>query len=305
MITVSDNMIAIGLYIGIMLMAGTVLVLTIVYFVKPTSTKTKESSTSDIKATIKKKVFKIPAIKVKSKKTETAAVEIKKPENQTKEVVPPVESTKPEYKNNKVTPVIVPIKPENEEVTVIKTPAEVRPENKNAKPEVKTAVKPEKELDPIVVSQPEVIKNKKQDQSVPMETPKAAVITATPLSPKPETDNHSLDEKEQPAAVEAVKKELEPKMDNKNVKPAANVAAEKPQNATVTVKTTIVAASPAAGKKGPEQKPSLDDFSKMFSKEAVDDSEATKLAKEMKEVEIDSLVKDGQDLIALLKRGRS
>jgi len=43
----------------------------------------------------------------------------------------------------------------------------------------------------------------------------------------------------------------------------------------------------------------------MFAKEVVDDSEATKLAKDMKEVEIDSLVRDGQDLVALLKKSRS
>jgi hypothetical protein len=300
----SDNMIAICLYIGIMFMAGTVLVLTVVYFVKPPSTKTKESLTSDIKPTIKKKVFKILVIKVKSKKTETAGAEIKKPENKTKEAVPPVESTIPENKNNENTPVIMPKKPENKEVTVVKPSAEVRPENKDIKPEVK-AVKPEKELNSIVMSQPAVTKNEKQDQSIPAQTPKTTVIAAASISLKPETDTHSSNEKEKPTAIEAVKKELEPKMDNKNAKPAANVAAERPQNATVTVKTNLAATSPATGKKGPEQKPSLDDFSKMFSKEAVDDSEATKLAKDMKEVEIDSLVKDGQDLIALLKRGRN
>ena len=94
-----------------------------------------------------------------------------------------------------------------------------------------------------------------------------------------------------------------------NVKTFTTAAAEKPQTSPVMVKTTTttttVTASSSAPKKGLEQKTSLDDFSQMFAKEVVDDSEATKLAKDMKEVEIESLVKDGQDLVALLKRGRS
>ena len=45
----SENMIAICLYIGILLMAGTVLVLTIIYFVRPPSTKTNATTTSDVK----------------------------------------------------------------------------------------------------------------------------------------------------------------------------------------------------------------------------------------------------------------
>jgi hypothetical protein len=85
--------------------------------------------------------------------------------------------------------------------------------------------------------------------------------------------------------------------------PGAPGAVAVPKAAPVAAKPAPP--KPAPAKKPPEQKSSLADLSKMFSKEAADDSEATKLAKEMKEVEIDNLVKDSQDLISMLKRGRS
>ena len=78
----SENMIAIYLYIGILLMAGTVLVLTVIYFVRSPITRTgaektetetetqtvNETETGPIEITQPKvkKVFKMPFIKAKS-----------------------------------------------------------------------------------------------------------------------------------------------------------------------------------------------------------------------------------------------
>ena len=361
----SDNIIAICLYIGIMAMAGTVLVLTIVYFVKPNPAKQAQSSapsdnkpviddtrparkklflkfpaiknkskkkgkeqsaTADIKPIAdnsepahKKNRLKFPVIKMKSKKTDSSvvvkklpkmkpkavvppAVKIKEPENKGNEsaiVVPPgkseneekqgaakLESQKPEN-NEKLIPSLIAVeKSEIKETTGGKSSVEALPENKDLKPQIKPVAQSEMNPAPAPAVQPVPVKSEK---------------------PETDTADPSVIEKEKPAAMEAAKKEPEPKMDNKNVKTITN-ATENPPIPPVTVKTTTTTtttASSSAPKKGPEQKPSLDDFSQMFAKEVVDDSEATKLAKDMKEVEIDSLVKDGQDLVALLKRGRS
>ena len=94
-------------------------------------------------------------------------------------------------------------------------------------------------------------------------------------------------------------------MDNKNENTTPRSPIEKPQTATINAKPAASAANVTVNKKATEEKTSLNELSKMFSKEIVEDSEATKLAKNMKDVEINSLVKDGQDLINLLKRGRS
>jgi hypothetical protein len=61
----SGNSIAICLYIGIMLMAGTVLVLTVIYFVRPNPEKKKEPVDVGIKPINKKKKITFPSIKMK------------------------------------------------------------------------------------------------------------------------------------------------------------------------------------------------------------------------------------------------
>ena len=391
----SDNIIAICLYIGIMAMAGTVLVLTIVYFVKPNPAKQAQSSapsdnkpvidntrparkklffkfpaiknkskkkgkeqsaTADIKPIAdnsepahKKNRLKFPVIKMKSKKTDSSVVVKKLPKMKPKAVVPhetevnkyenkadesatvmapgkseneekqgaaKLEYQKPENNEKLIPPVIAVEKPEIKETTGGKSSVEALPENKDLKPQIKPVAQSEMNPAPAPAVQPVPVKSEKPELLVLKETPGLVVTASVKVLPppagktgKPETDtaDPSVIEKEKPAAMEAAKKEPEPKMDNKNVKTITNTA-ENPPIPPVTVKTTTTTtttASSSAPKKGPEQKTSLDDFSQMFAKEVVDDSEATKLAKDMKEVEIDSLVKDGQDLVALLKRGRS
>ncbi len=96
-----------------------------------------------------------------------------------------------------------------------------------------------------------------------------------------------------------VAKEIKPEMGNKDVKQPEKPAAEKAP-APPPVKPPASPA-PAEPKKVSEFS-SLGDLSKMFSKEVVDDSEATKLAKNMKDVEISDLLKSGHDIADLLKR---
>ena len=64
----SDNLIAIFLYVGIMLMAATVLVLTIIYFVRPNSAK--KAGIAEIQPGAKKNKFTFRLIKAKSQKKE-------------------------------------------------------------------------------------------------------------------------------------------------------------------------------------------------------------------------------------------
>jgi hypothetical protein len=378
MTTMSDNTIAICLYIGIMAMAGTVLVLTIVYFVRPHSAKKTQPESADVKPVVesnkparKKLPFKFPAIKAKSQKTGkaqpaaagikpitstaksarhklhfkfpvvkmklkktdsavvlkklpkmkskdavTPVVEIKQPENQWKPVLPPVETKKTANQEKPVAPVVTAEKSQTKEVTAVKPAVAARSETKDVKPEITSAAKPETKPDNVIAAQTVPAKSEKPEQPVTKEIPKPVVTASLPVAPPPSTEAGKTkpdaivpiaNAKEKPAVVEAVKKEPELKMDNKNIKPVANTAAEKPPTPPVTVKTTTTTTvvNAAAAKKAPEPKTSLDDFSKMFAKEAVDDSEATKLAKDMKEVEVDSLLKESRDLVALLKRGRS
>jgi hypothetical protein len=400
MTTMSENTIAICLYIGIMAMAGTVLVLTIVYFVRPNPAKKAPPASADAQPDIesnkparKKLQFKFPVIKAKSQKTgkaQPAAADIK-PVNQSvkparkklqfkfpaikaksqktgkaqpaaADAKPVIESTKPARKKlqlkfpalkmklkktdsavvlekqpkmkskEAVTPVIDINQPENlwksvlprvetkKEETKEKPAAPVvaaeKSQTKDVKPEIKSTAKPEIKPGTVITAQPAPAKSEKPEQPVPKEILMPVVTASLPVAlppsaeagkPKPDAVVPIANVKEKPAAVEAVKKEPEPKMDNKNMKPVANTAAEKPPTPPVAVKTatTTAAPGPAAAKKAPEPKTSLDDFSKMFAKETVDDSEATKLAKDMKEVEVDSLLKESRDLVALLKRGRS
>ena len=197
------------------------------------------------------------------------------------------------------------LKTQNKEVNSVKQVVEVRPVDNEKIPEIVLAVKPEKELNTNIVSQSIGLKSENQEPQLTKETPKTEAVVSPQSSPKPDSDviktepdsnSHSSNINDKPANVEAAKKESETKMDIKNVKEPTKSAVEKDQTTHVIVKPAAPAANAVVGKKGPGQKTSLDDLSKMFAKEVVDDNEATKLAQDMKDVEIDNLVKDGQDL---------
>lgn len=381
------NTIAIFLYVGIMLMAATVLVLTIIYFVRPNSAKQSGTAFAEIQPEAKINKFAFRLIKAKSPKKEKIASiiaesksirerktikflaiklklikskmaplkhELKKNANNVKPVAASVEHPHQEkvpivvaklsnpdilaIPNAKANQLVNPEDKEamashvvelkelvnsengvsmvsNVEMAEDKKAAEVKltqqtsPENKDAVPGAKLAVAPEKAVIPTDSGGQEGLETEQPELSKP------AVVLLVPNSTKLPSDivpqtieekRQTLNENEKPFADTAVKKESEPKMDNKNVKTVTGIP-EKPPTQPVVVKTTTITtmANADAAKRIPEQKPSLDDFSKMFAKETVDDSEATKLAKDMKDVEIDCLLKEGQDLAALLKRGRS
>jgi hypothetical protein len=347
----SENMIAIYLYIGILLMAGTVLVLTVIYFVRSPITRTgavkkgteKETETQTVNETEvepieitqpkAKKVFKMPFIKAKAEG-----------------IVKPVkEKTKHEKKNKEYRAESITGKSKKKPFNInlskfkLKKTAGTEQQGKKAKEQeqISRAGKPENKETLSLVSGSVVpqatIGNqaKKENAASPASNikPAAAVSTA---APKSETSKPAQAPKESPKTVptveqitppaaaiaakssgtaiaenknsgvtpnaktgnEPVKKETEPKMDTKNTASPAVPGAATP----AAIKPPPSITPPA---KKPEQKSSLDDMSKMFSKDAVDDSEATKLAKDMKDVEIDNLVKDGMDIVGLLKRNRS
>ena len=329
----SQNIIAICLYIGIFLMAGTVLVLTVIYFIRPPSTRTGHAVKSDItqtkeipleKVRVKKlgsvKTF-MSGLKIKKFKGKGSVVDSKQIDDKNKAAAPNIGSKQPQNVEKVVLPAIKLTKPENKVVTAEKQTGEVRPENNDEAPkaaDVKTEQEPNTNTAPPSVG----VKNEKHDQVLPKPVPKVEIVKPAQNQPpkpasdivKPEPDNekHGSNEKDKPAAVEAIKKEPElkkkepePKMDIKNVKSQTNITSEKSKIEPEKNKPDTPTITVVNGKKGTEQKSSLDDFSNMFSKEIADDSEATKLAKDLKDVEITSLVKDGQDLINLLKRNRS
>jgi hypothetical protein len=260
-------------------------------------------------------------MKIKKFKGKSLVVKSQKTDNKNKAVAPDVGSKQPQNVEKVVSFAVELTKPENKAVTTEKQPGDVRPENNDKAPKT-AAVKTEPEPITNTAPPPVGVKNEKHDQALPKPVPKVEIAKTAQSPPpqpasdivKPKQDNekHSPNEKDKPAAVETVKKdselkrkEPEPKMDNKNVKSSGNTTSEKPKTIADVAKPAAPATNLTGGIKGPEQKSSLGDLSKMFSKEIVDDSEATKLAKDLKDVEITSLITDGQDLVNLLKQKRS
>jgi len=309
-----ENMIAICLYICILLMAGTVLVLTIMYFVKPGSVKT--STPAECERATDTMPPKTEEGKANSDETYIPTMKTEEPKQKVEEVIPAIEPDKAENKGKDTIQAIENKEPENQEATPVKSVGEVRPAASGKNSTIVVAVKPEKDLNTNVPSQSVDSKKEKKDTPIPEEitTAKPIVLQSVkkpnPEVVKPTSENDTnttagKKESEQIVKAEAIKKEPESKMDNKNVKQPAVATMEKPKTTTEAAKPAVSPTNSVLGKKAQDQKTSLGDLSKMFSKEVVDDNEATKLAKDMKDVEIRGLIKDGQDIINLLKRNRS
>ncbi len=131
---------------------------------------------------------------------------------------------------------------------------------------------------------------------------KSEVKAAPPASPPPAPAvvkpaagavGSGVDDKKKVELAKPVAKENKPEMGKQDNKQPEKPAAEK----TPAPPTP----APAEVKKANDLSV-LGDLSKMFAKEVVDDSEATKLAKNMKDVEINDLLKNGHDIANLLKR---
>ena len=234
----NENMIAICLYICILLMAGAVLVLTIMYFVKPGSIK--PSSAPECEHGKDAVPSKTEVNKINLDETDNSTIKIEEPKRKDEEIIPIVEATKTENKDKDVLPAIENQKPGNKEVTEVMAPAEVRPVENGKNSTVVVAVKPEKELDTNAAPQPVGSKNGKKDTSIPEEIPMAKPTIAPSVKksksevvkPKPENDNQTpIEKKESEKAVKAetVKKEPESKMDTKNGKSPTNATLENPK----------------------------------------------------------------------------
>jgi hypothetical protein len=339
----SENMIAIYLYIGILLMAGTVLVLTVIYFVRSPITRTgaektetetetqtvNETETGPIEITQPKvkKVFKMPFIKAKSDAIVKPVKEKNKHEKKIKENQAESITGKPKKKPFNINLGKFKLKKtagtkqqgkktvkkakEQQQISLPPVPGAVVPQATNGNQAKKeNAASPASNIKPAAAASPAAPKSEtSKTVQAPKESPKtvptvaqitppaAAIAAKSPMTAVAENKSSGAAPNAK-TGNEPVKKETEPKMDTKNtaspaIPGAATAAAIKPPPSI----------TPPAKK--PEQKSSLDDMSKMFSKDAVDDSEATKLAKDMKDVEIDNLVKDGMDIVGLLKRNRS
>ena len=210
----SENIIAICLYIGIMLMAGTVLVLTVVYFVKPGSNKKIEPAAAAAETVvtaaepaavtavpnIKKRSFNIRSLKITAmrEKPEKANIPVKKPgkpekpekqaviaaatkppEAEMKDTAALVENKKTDDKVKAATPAVETKKQENKVVVPAKEPAAAIPENNGKTPKA-AAVKPEKEVVLNNPPQPVVGKSEKPEEPLSKEVPKVKVILPAP-----------------------------------------------------------------------------------------------------------------------------
>jgi len=264
----NENTIAIVLYISILLMATTVLVLTIIYFFRPNSARTK---TSDGKQNMN---------------AAAAPVQVQLPET----VTSSVESEVPVDKSTST------LNPSNE----------IQPAVEEKIPELELSIKASEELKINETLKYSNLISENQDQKISNEISNAETQPANNLpGPIGEVAAARLDEKnpglienELTNIIESGRKESELTMDTKHMKQSIKAETEK-------TPVTSDAGKVLLGKKAPENKTSLDELSKMFSKEVTEDTEVDKLAKEMKEVEVNNLVKDGLDLIYLLKQRRS
>jgi hypothetical protein len=289
------NMITIGLFIGILLMAGTVLVLTIIYFIRPVATSKGSAEAPNCKKKIEGKPFKIQLRKIRTEKAAT-----------------PFQTHTTTEKFEKVGKLIVVNTKENKNTTQEKQVVRDLPHNNDKTDGIATESGPEKEVKTTISLQSNTLKDGTEKEPVPM---KSLIVDATiltnSLKPSPdsislknESDNltaNDVKENRKTNNYEILKKELEPKMNANNVKESITTDEKEKTNidgANLASSLTNLVGS----NKGSGQKTSLDDLSNMFSKEVKDDSEATKLAKEMAEVEIGDLLHDGQYLVNLLKR---
>lgn len=270
----NENTIAIVLYISILLMATTVLVLTIIYFFRPNSARTK---TSDGKQNMN---------------AAAAPVQVQLPET----VTSSVESEVPVDKSTST------LNPSNE----------IQPAVEEKIPELELSIKASEELKINETLKSSNLISENQGQKISNEISNAETQPANNLpGPIGEVAAAGLDEKnpglienELTNIIESGRKESELTMDTKHMKQSIKAETEK----TPVTSDAVKSVSPdkvLLGKKAPENKTSLDELSKMFSKEVTEDTEVDKLAKEMKEVEVNNLVKDGLDLIYLLKQRRS
>lgn len=277
----NESMIAIILYIGILVMAATVLVLTVIYFFRPGLTTSKHAE---------------PPMNERSKttvplKTKPAQAPSSKAIISTgKDSVSGAETLTDKEHSGAIYPVM------KEEV-----------------PRIELQAKPEQFINTNALSQSSGFINENSNQGPSKEISVAELQILQSLNNpaseiiNPENDGSSRDMSkiEKNDTTEPERKEFESTMGSKQVKQPIKTVAEKTPATMEVVKPASTAAKAPAGKKAPEQKTTLDELSKMFTKEVVEDSEVDKLAKEMKDVEANNLVKDGLDLIYLLKRNRS
>jgi hypothetical protein len=137
---------------------------------------------------------------------------------------------------------------------------------------------------------------KSDTKAIPPPIPSPVAVKSTPIAA-----NTGAIDKNKVELVKPAVKENKPEMGNKDVKQPEKPAAEKAPAPPAVKPPPSTAPAPPEAKKSNDFS-SLGDLSKMFAKEVVDDSEATKLAKNMKDVEINDLLKSGQDIANLLKR---
>lgn len=356
----SQFTIALCFFIAILAMAGTVLVLTIIYFFRQTSNRARvadASGTSPAPNTgtpppandkppraaqpaRRRRFFwsrKPDAVPEKQEKplppvrTGVAAVEPKAPPLKAA-VPPPAVKAKTSFwarfhvggrkdtgqvkttlnttvYDSAVVAAAVAAKADTPPPPPLNTPAAPKPVSPAAAPAAPKFVLPKKPVPAAGVNvdlPPVSVKNimpgttarveAKTETKLPPSPPPAAVAA----KPAAAVNNTAVNDKNKAATPQPAAKEIKPDM-NKDVKPPEKPAAEKIPAPPAAKPPASPAPAPAEAKKANDLSV-LGDLSKMFAKEVVDDSEATKLAKNMKDVEINDLLKSGHDIANLLKR---
>jgi hypothetical protein len=295
----NENAIAIILYISFLLMAGIVLVLTYIYFIGKTSSKTRNAITSDSKQSREKKLLKILPGEVQTEKI----------------IMPLIDNNKTEDSNERIGSNLE-VKPNAKETTPAKILIEPLPTDNKIMPNNVSDVKSKPQLDNYVISQPIDSKNETKEQLILKETPMVEVLVAQQNSQQTEhnvinlhfatnpLDSNGKDGNKHNVKIESEKRELKHEMDINNQKLPANSEVEKTRITSVNNNPSAPLTNTPGGIKSPEPNTSLNDLSKMFSREVAEDSEASKLAKDMENIDTYSLLKCGQELTELFKQNR-
>ena len=327
-----DKILAVATYIGVIIMAVTVVILTYIYFVNNNSAD-KNEETADNKISSENKLGKV-GLKEKTarnKKRPVSAVnETKNHDEKSSEVVNEVKVADSVTKQTDMPQIGLPTpstteKPAN--ITPINIVQEIKkPDEATPVPNPSLKVTEETNQQQVAVKI-EVIEESKNKSLTPISvisTPKDQVTQTASFQVKKVNNIETSADSNVGQEVNKIGTSLQPPdkgVDNETPPPENDIKENEKIMNDIKISSTPTdntkpneskteatqSTSPPAAKnetKNREKESSLGDLSSMFSKEVEETSSASELAKTLNDVEIDNLTNIGQELLGVLKQNR-
>jgi hypothetical protein len=299
--------IAVVFYIAILLMAATVAVLTVIYTMKPRSSRTASGPNSGGGAHEEKTPVETTQRQAESNETVgSQAGKIEAPLNRE-----PVKAESTTQAQLPAEPKAKTIKPIRRRIPRVNMKIKLR---KGAKDKV-TQVEPNEAITDERVPSPAALKgdNVSPPESSPSakpptlsESPVSEVPHNLPLdipNPEPKANNAVSAANDETHKTELEKKEPESHMDAKQ--PTTELAKSSSEQ-TLALLEAVKPAPQEPSKTGTEEprerKAPAGDLSELFSKDTVEEDQASKLAEEMNDVDVKNLLEEGLSLVSRLKK---